>query len=73
MASAGTGLRLDSFHLLQVIGIFKRMEEKKTKIIFVCHGNICRSPMAEFIFRHLAEEVGRKDEFEISSAAVSYE
>ena len=44
-----------------------------TRIIFVCHGNICRSPMAEFIFRHLAEEVGRGDEFEISSAAVSYE
>ena len=50
-----------------------RMEEKMTRIIFVCHGNICRSPMAEFIFRHLAEEVGRGDEFEISSAAVSYE
>ena len=49
------------------------MEEKMTRIIFVCHGNICRSPMAEFIFRHLAEDVGRGDEFEISSAAVSYE
>lgn len=49
------------------------MEEKKTKIIFVCHGNICRSPMAEFIFRHLAKELGREDDFEISSAAVSYE
>lgn len=45
------------------------LEEKMTKIIFVCHGNICRSPMAEFIFRHLAEEVGRGDEFESSSPA----
>ena len=45
---------------------------KKFRVIFVCHGNICRSPMAEFIFRHLAEEVGRGDEFEVSSAAVSY-
>lgn len=44
-----------------------------TKIIFVCHGNICRSPMAEFVFRHLAKELGREDDFEISSAAVSYE
>ena len=44
-----------------------------TKIIFVCHGNICRSPMVEFVFRHLAKELGREDDFEISSAAVSYE
>ena len=44
-----------------------------TKIIFVCHGNICRSPMAEFVFRHLAKGLGREDDFEISSAAVSYE
>lgn len=43
------------------------------KIIFVCHGNICRSPMAEFIFRHLAAEAGLSAEFEVSSAAVSYE
>ncbi len=46
---------------------------KKHKVIFVCHGNICRSPMAEFVFRHLVRAVGREDEFEISSAAVSYE
>lgn len=39
------------------------------KIIFVCHGNICRSPMAEMIFRY----VSAGEEFEISSAAVSYE
>lgn len=43
------------------------------KIIFICHGNICRSPMAEMIFRQLAREVGGQDEFTISSAAVSYE
>lgn len=43
------------------------------KIIFICHGNICRSPMAEFIFRELLRREGRSDEFEISSAAVSYE
>ena len=46
---------------------------KKFRVIFVCHGNICRSPMAEFVFRHLARAVGREDEFEMSSAAVSYE
>lgn len=43
------------------------------KIIFVCHGNICRSPMAEFIMKNLVREAGREDGFEISSAAVSYE
>ena len=37
------------------------------KIMFVCHGNICRSPMAEYMFRSMVEEAGRADEFEISS------
>ncbi len=43
------------------------------KILFVCHGNICRSPMAEFVMKHLVEEAGREDEFEIASAATSTE
>lgn len=44
-----------------------------TKILFICHGNICRSPMAEFIMKHLVEEAGRSADFEIASAAVSTE
>lgn len=44
-----------------------------TKILFVCHGNICRSPMAEFVMRALAEEAGAAGEFEIASAATSAE
>ena len=44
-----------------------------TKILFICLGNICRSPMAEAMFSHLAAEVGRSDEFEVASAAVSEE
>ena len=44
-----------------------------TKILFVCHGNICRSPMAEFIMKDLAARAGRSAEFEIASAAVSAE
>lgn len=40
-----------------------------TKILFVCHGNICRSPMAEFMFKAMAERAGRAEEFFIRSAA----
>ncbi|HIT33888.1 MAG TPA: low molecular weight phosphotyrosine protein phosphatase [Candidatus Faecousia intestinigallinarum] len=43
------------------------------KILFVCHGNICRSPMAEFILKDLAAKAGRSNAFEIASAAVSRE
>ena len=43
------------------------------KILFVCHGNICRSPMAEFVMKDLVEKVGREGEFEISSCATSTE
>ena len=43
------------------------------KIIFVCHGNICRSPMAEFVMKDLCEKKGVSSCFEISSAATSRE
>ena len=43
------------------------------KILFVCLGNICRSPMAEFVMKRLVEEAGRAEEFEIASAATSTE
>lgn len=41
--------------------------------MFVCHGNICRSPMAEFIFKDMVEKQGIADEFFIASAATSTE
>ena len=43
------------------------------KVLFICHGNICRSPMAEFIFRALVKKEGLADYFEIASAATSGE
>ena len=45
----------------------------KIKISFICHGNICRSPMAEFIFKKLVLDNGVSDKFYIDSKAVSYE
>lgn len=43
------------------------------KILFVCHGNICRSPMAEYVMKDLVAASGRVSEFEIASAATSTE
>ena len=43
------------------------------KILFVCHGNICRSPMAEFILKDMVKERGMAEQFYIASAATSTE
>ena len=43
------------------------------RIMFVCHGNICRSPMAECIMRYLLEEAGLSDEVAVASSATSTE
>ena len=43
------------------------------KILFVCHGNICRSPMAEFVMKEIVRTEGREGEFQIASAATSTE
>ncbi|MBE7021475.1 MAG: low molecular weight phosphotyrosine protein phosphatase [Ruminococcaceae bacterium] len=42
-------------------------------VLFICHGNICRSTMAEFIFKDMIEKLGRTDEFYVASAGTSYE
>lgn len=44
-----------------------------TKILFICHGNICRSPMAEFVMRELVKKAGLSPQFYIDSAATSRE
>ena len=43
------------------------------KILFVCHGNICRSPMAEFVLKDMVKKAGREGDFSIASVAVSTE
>ena len=43
------------------------------KILFLCHGNICRSPMGQYILQDMVSKAGRAAEFEIDSAAVSRE
>ncbi|MBO5926189.1 MAG: low molecular weight phosphotyrosine protein phosphatase [Clostridia bacterium] len=43
------------------------------KVMFVCHGNICRSPMAEFLFKELVKKEGKEKEFSIKSSATTSE
>ena len=43
------------------------------KILFVCHGNVCRSPMAEFVMKDMVKKAGQAHRFQIASAAVSRE
>ena len=43
------------------------------KILFICHGNICRSPMAEFVMKDMVKKTGLAEDFQIESAATSSE
>ena len=47
------------------------MKNDKIRVLFVCHGNICRSTMAEFVMKDLVEKQGLSDDFFIDSAATS--
>lgn len=47
--------------------------KEKQRVMFVCHGNICRSPMAEFVFKKIIKDCGLEDLFEVQSSATSSE
>ena len=49
------------------------MKQPIHKILFICHGNICRSPMAEFVMKQLVKNEGLEEQVEIASAATSTE
>ena len=50
-----------------------RVNDEPIRILMVCHGNICRSPMAEFVLKDMVKRAGLERRFEIASAATSYE
>ena len=47
--------------------------KQKVSVLFICHGNICRSPMAEFVMKDLVEKAGLGDRIHVASAATSSE
>lgn len=47
--------------------------KQKVSVLFICHGNICRSPMAEFVMRDMVEKAGLGDRISVASAATSNE
>lgn len=59
-------------YYFQNINTFKRFQNM-TRILFICHGNICRSPMAEFVMKDLVSQAGLERQFHIESAATSTE
>jgi protein-tyrosine phosphatase len=59
---------------LKAGNVFQNIQDIRiTRILFVCHGNICRSPMAEFVLKALVKARGMENQFYIASAAVSSE
>ena len=63
--------------LFKIYSMFEHISTRrkfmKIKVLFICHGNICRSPMAEFIMKDRVKKEGLEDKFEINSMALSSE
>lgn len=53
--------------------VFSGKDKIMTRVLFVCHGNICRSPMAEFVLKDMVNKLNIADQFYIASAATSTE
>ena len=62
-----------SYQKVTEISRMTKQVQNNIKILFVCHGNICRSPLAEYLLRHLVQTRGLSDSFHIASAATSRE
>jgi protein-tyrosine phosphatase len=56
-----------------VKSVENKIQKAHISILMVCHGNICRSPMAEFVLKDMVKKAGLADRFEIASAATSTE
>lgn len=54
---------------ISIFDIINKNEENMIKILFVCLGNICRSPMAQIVLQNMVNEIGLENNFEIESAA----
>ena len=55
------------------LNVSSKDSSMKKKILFLCHGNICRSPMAEYVMKDIVRKAGLEKDFEITSGAVSDE
>ena len=56
-----------------IIIFYKDVSATMIKVMFVCHGNICRSPMAEFVFKDIVKKAGWENDIYIASSATSNE
>ena len=59
--------------LKYVVFIKNEGEDYMIKVLFICYGNICRSPISEFVLKDMVEKQGISDKFDIASAATSTE
>lgn len=73
LASWGLAIFRAVLQCTTIVSLEAVMGKNKVKVLFVCHGNICRSPMAEFLFKQYVKEQGTQNQFEIASAATSQE